>query len=142
MSKIGKFQYKCRLCGEVYTEGETSAENAFIFLLSIISGTPSRPIVGLMPKMVDTHHCCIVGYGVADLQGVVYSEESEEVKPDGHQIPFPPLTRGIITGKCGRCGEGIGSIEGLNSHVCAKKSIAPGMDPRLEHIIKNDGTVM
>lgn len=87
MSKIGKFQYKCRLCGEVYTEGETSAKNANIHLVGIIYGC----FKGAMPQMVDIHACCKAGYGIADLQGVVFLEE---VKPHvNRNDPDVPVLR-------------------------------------------------
>lgn len=75
--KAGKFQYKCRLCGEKYTDAITSEENAKICLLYILRGEkePPNKMFGSLPEMVEAHAGCKAGYGVADLQGVIFVEE-------------------------------------------------------------------
>lgn len=78
--KTAKFQYKCRLCGEVYDEGAwTSEENAGIILIcTIIQKSVPKKFSEIQPDMVGIHVSCKVGRGVSDLIGYVVEEEEKE----------------------------------------------------------------
>lgn len=74
--KTAKFQYKCRLCGETYNDSCTAEKNAFYLLVSIVHSLPNpKPVVGIIPTMVDIHSGCKVGSGVSDLIGYIVVEE-------------------------------------------------------------------
>ena len=73
--KTAKFQYKCRLCGKIYSESCTSEENAFMVLVSIILGHEMPLLIGTQPRMVEIHTSCKTGHGIADLIGTITVEE-------------------------------------------------------------------
>jgi len=72
-----EFQYKCRLCGETYSDTDCSEELAQMVLVCTVYGfeIPSD-LIGTPPKMVACHAGCKAGYGVSDLIGytIVASE--------------------------------------------------------------------
>lgn len=70
--KTAKFQYKCRLCGEVYKEGSTSEENAQYILISIAYNFDDpEPVIGVKPTMIGIHSGCKIGCGISDLIGYI-----------------------------------------------------------------------
>ena len=72
--KIAKFQYKCRLCGEIYTSGETCEDIARTCLICVtldIDPTKALGHIGTPPSMVETHTACKKGFGIADLIGYI-----------------------------------------------------------------------
>ena len=73
--KTAKFQYKCRLCGEVYSGSCTSEENAFMALVSIVLGHKLPLTIGNQPRMIEVHPGCKAGHGIADLIGTITVEE-------------------------------------------------------------------
>lgn len=69
------FQYKCRLCGEVFDDAITSPENAQITLICTVTNKPMpEKFIGIQPEMIELHAGCKKGYGVADLIGYVVQE--------------------------------------------------------------------
>jgi len=74
--KTAKFQYKCRLCGEIYDGACTGEINALNILMHIVFGISlPEDLFGVLPSMVSIHAGCKVGYGVADLIGYVVEEK-------------------------------------------------------------------
>ena len=73
--KIAKFQYKCRLCGEIYADVCTSEENAFMVLVHIVLDKQMPSMMGVQPKMIEVHASCKAGHGIADLMGTITVEE-------------------------------------------------------------------
>ena len=73
--KTAKFQYKCRLCGEIYSGSCTSEENAFMILVAITLDKKIPLMVGTQPIMIEIHPGCKAGHGVADLIGTITVEE-------------------------------------------------------------------
>ena len=72
--KIAKFKYKCRLCGEVYTSGETCEDIAKTCLVYISLGSENklaRLNIGMPPRIIEPHSSCKSGYGIADFLGYV-----------------------------------------------------------------------
>ena len=76
MSKTAKFQYKCRLCGEIDSNPCTSEENALFILLNTIKGVKpeARMYIGPQPSMISIHASCKAGQGVTDLIGYIVEE--------------------------------------------------------------------
>jgi len=73
--KTANFQYKCRLCGEIFNDSCTSPGNAEIILICTVLGQqmPDK-FFGTQPTMVTIHHGCKKGHGVADLIGYIVEE--------------------------------------------------------------------
>lgn len=72
-TKYVDFLYKCRLCGEVYSEGSCPKENAFNKLVSTVLGIQLVNITRTQPVLTDVHIDCKKGTGVSDFIG--YSEK-------------------------------------------------------------------
>ncbi len=72
--KTAKFQYKCRLCGETYSNPCISEEVALMVLVCTISGTSMPKTWGTQPEMLDIHAGCKTGKGIADLIGYVVED--------------------------------------------------------------------
>jgi hypothetical protein len=69
------FQYKCRLCHEIYDDGITSEKNAQIILIStVLNFEMPHPLIGQQPKLIGLHSACKKGYGVGDLIGYINKE--------------------------------------------------------------------
>jgi len=69
------FEYRCRLCGKVYSDQTTSENLERMILLHIGHGIDLPEIkVGSIPKMVELHATCKKGVGVADLIGFTIKE--------------------------------------------------------------------
>jgi len=77
--KEALFQYKCRQCGEIFTDGMISIKNAKIILIHVVFDFKMKLDIGLPPTMVNVHSCKRYaggnGEGVADLIGYVIKEE-------------------------------------------------------------------
>ena len=66
------FQYKCRLCGEIYSDGYTSNKNAFNILVCTVSNTTMpKEFIGMQPTLVSIHCGCKKGSGISDLIGII-----------------------------------------------------------------------
>ena len=57
--------YKCRLCGETFTEGHTGMALARATVLGLCSNPKSTAF----PSMRNIHYCQNGGFGMADFQG-------------------------------------------------------------------------
>jgi len=77
--KVAKFQYKCRQCGEVYTDGITSVKNAKEILINAVFDFKIKLDIELPPTMINVHSCKRYvgrnGEGVTDLIGYVIKED-------------------------------------------------------------------
>lgn len=74
--KTGKFEYKCRRCGEIEVNPCTSEDNARLFLMCLLFGhNPPQSLMGTPPKIYSTHRCKDGGCGVSDLIGYRVVEE-------------------------------------------------------------------
>lgn len=72
--KSAYFQYKCRQCGEVYSNTAIGiSDNRFkanMILLSTIMGERMpKGIIGLQPQLMEMHSCNEEDIGVSDLIG-------------------------------------------------------------------------
>ena len=67
--ETAKFQYRCRLCGEIEENPCTGKKNALPCLLDAIDGTDIYKMIGLKPKLISLHSCKDGNCGVADLIG-------------------------------------------------------------------------
>ena len=75
MSKTAEFQYKCRLCGETYTNEMTNNKIAFQIIGHLLFDLSAPALsVGIMPKMLGIHAACKKGTGIADLIGYIEEE--------------------------------------------------------------------
>lgn len=75
--KTAKFQYKCRLCGEVYTGAETCedlARNVLICVTLGIDPTVEYQNIGIVPNLIEPHIACRNGFGVSDLIGYIVED--------------------------------------------------------------------
>ena len=74
--KTAVFKYKCRLCGEVFSNGDTSGFNGFRLLVhAALDVGYIDDLIGSAPGMVDLHYDCKKGIGVGDLIGVEMEDE-------------------------------------------------------------------
>jgi len=72
MLKRAEFQYKCRLCGETYTDKVTNNKIAFQIICHLLFDFPVPDFsVGMVPSMLGVHALCKKGTGVADLIGYI-----------------------------------------------------------------------
>ena len=63
-------EYKCRLCGAVYTEQETSNKMiVYDALHDMVQGESCRCCFGLTTKKHSIHHCEDGSIGLSDFQG-------------------------------------------------------------------------
>jgi len=69
-----KFMYKCRLCGEVYSNMDVAIESGLRHLVNAVLDLKDRSVNS--PCMTTIHVDCKNGIGVADLLGY------EEVEDD------------------------------------------------------------
>jgi len=70
MSETWGIYYKCRLCGEVYSDtkgGEKPCRDGVMH--AVCPAVPWSHSVGVPPSMTDLHHCNDKQVGVADLIG-------------------------------------------------------------------------
>jgi len=76
-TKIAKFQYKCRLCGEIEENPCTGEQNALMSLCDPVYGVRiPKPIIGDVPNLLSIHSCEGGHCGVSDLIGYkIYGEE-------------------------------------------------------------------
>ncbi len=73
--KIATFQYKCRQCGEIYSDGHISPEGAMHILIATVNGRRmSDHSVVTQPNLIGLHSRCKEGYGVSDLIGSTQRE--------------------------------------------------------------------
>ena len=65
-----RYQYKCRRCGKIKQNAESSIKIGHQSLLEAIYSTPLHPNVGA-PRLglMETHSCKDGGMGIADLTG-------------------------------------------------------------------------
>ncbi len=71
-----RFQYKCRLCGEIYTDACSGEDVAQHTLICTVHGYDMpQKYIGIQPQMFDLHSGCKAGYGVGDLLGYIVAEE-------------------------------------------------------------------
>ncbi len=74
--KTAAFQYKCRLCGEVYANTFTGEQNALIYLVCAIDNKlPPKQFIEGSLDLISTHVGCEKGHGVSDLIGYIITEE-------------------------------------------------------------------
>ena len=71
--KMAKFQYKCRLCGEIYDGPCGQIKNAHMILIHTILDEKIPEFLGAPPMMISTH-LCKNGHGVSDLVGYIEEE--------------------------------------------------------------------
>lgn len=72
-TKVANFKYKCRSCGEIYSNVSTGASNADVSLMIVaivhkLDCFPER--FGSIPEMLDTHSCKNGFRGVCDFIGI------------------------------------------------------------------------
>ncbi|MCK4828812.1 hypothetical protein KA005_74495 [bacterium] len=83
--KTAKFRYKCRLCGEIYTDACASKKTALMVLIRVVSEQfISKKPIGiqspfpesnpLIPRLIDIHSGCKAGLGVSDLIGYIVED--------------------------------------------------------------------
>ena len=74
--RTAKFQYKCRLCGEIEENPCTGEDLAQYTLLSILRDKELIDLkVGVIPHMIESHLCKDGNHGVVDLIGYkIYDE--------------------------------------------------------------------
>jgi hypothetical protein len=68
--KTAKFQYKCRLCGEIEENPATGEKNALPCLLDAVYKTNTfSTMIGPKPEIMSIHSCKDGNVGVMDLIG-------------------------------------------------------------------------
>lgn len=77
VSEEARFQYRCRLCGEVYTDGSSGTGIAYQILISTVLGVKLDRIMGIPPQLLSIHAACKMGLGVSDLLGYVVEKDEK-----------------------------------------------------------------
>ena len=68
--KTAKFQYRCRMCGEIEETPVTAEKNALPLLLGgLFDIEMTVTMFGTKPKLLGIHNCKDGSVGVADLIG-------------------------------------------------------------------------
>jgi hypothetical protein len=77
--KTAIFQYKCRLCREIFSGEHTSTNNAQHYLIHAVYGFALGDALSAFnpPSLISTHPACTKGYGVADLIGYIVRGEDD-----------------------------------------------------------------
>lgn len=70
MNKGGRLFYKCRKCGEIYSDNHAPDVLSALISISIIGRTPHE-MGGIVLHMTSLHHCAEKTIGMADLVGGV-----------------------------------------------------------------------
>lgn len=70
--ETARFQYKCRLCGEIYQSICTSEEKAHTMLSCMVRNRPGYEL----------HSDCKLGYGISDIIGYTVEENHCSCPPD------------------------------------------------------------
>ena len=73
---IGKFQYKCRRCGQYYFNPEGSQEITERILMElVVFGKGGSSQTGGTVHLLECHRCEDGGLGLCDLQGLAIVED-------------------------------------------------------------------